>query len=117
MEEAERKAARRQARKQLVRLMDSYQSVAWRMARQLHKVQSPENLAALMVTGDENAKHVQSFEDSCLRRLWRLTNMLAKVKDGAFRRKNKNNSIRSGNVDENKQNSDNMPDEESDISA
>ena len=55
MEEAKRKAVRRQARKQLGRLMEGYESAAWRFARQSERVRSPENLAALMAPVDSNA--------------------------------------------------------------
>ena len=48
------------------------------------KVRSPENIAALMAPRDENALLMQRMEDSNLRQLWRLTNMLAKVRNGAL---------------------------------
>src|SRR5208283_4197235 len=89
----------------------------WRMARQANRVHSSENLAALMAPGDATSQLLQGMEDSHLRRLWRLTNMLAKIKDGALHGKNKKYNVRSRNVYENKQNSDNMPDEKPDISA
>ena len=48
------------------------------------RVQSPENIAALMAPRDENALLMQRMEDSNLRQLWRLTNILAKVQNGAL---------------------------------
>ncbi len=48
------------------------------------KVRSPENIAALMAPEDENALLMQRMEDSNLRPLWRLTNMLVKVRNGAL---------------------------------
>ena len=65
-------------------LMEAYQSVAWRMARRAEKVQSPENLAALAAPQDDNAVLLQRMEDSNLRRLWRLTNTLMKVRRGGL---------------------------------
>ena len=47
-------------------------------------MQSPENLAALMAPRDENALLMQRMEDSSLRQLWRLTNMLFRVRNGAL---------------------------------
>lgn len=52
MEERERKAARRKARVQLRRLMESYENLAWQCTRQAEKVGSSENLAALMAPED-----------------------------------------------------------------
>jgi hypothetical protein len=115
MEKRERTAARREVRAQLQRMMDGYENLAWQTSRQAEKVRSPENMAAMMAPGDHTAQHMQSVEDSCLRRLWRLTNLLAKVKEGAFHSKKEKNNVRSRNVYENKQNSDTMPDEKSDI--
>ncbi len=48
------------------------------------KVRSPENIAALMAPRDDKALLMQRMEDSSLRQLWRLTNMLAKVRNGAL---------------------------------
>jgi hypothetical protein len=48
------------------------------------KIRSPENIAALMAPRDENSLLMQRFEDSNLRQLWRLTNILAKVQNGAL---------------------------------
>ena len=102
MDEAEGKAIRRQARAQLGKLMECHQSVAWRMSRDVDRVHSPENLAALMASGDDEAPHLQRMEDSSLRRLWRLTNTLMKVRQGGLNLKDVKNDDRPGNVYENK---------------
>jgi hypothetical protein len=117
MENAERKATRRQARKQLRGLMESYQTVAWRTTGQADRVRSPENLAALMAPVDSNDLLLQRMEDSHLRRLCRLTDTLMKVRQGGLAPKNMKNEDRSGNVYENKGSDDKMPDEKSDTSA
>jgi ribosomal protein S21 len=87
MEEAERKAARQQARKQLVRVMEPYVSLAYQYGRKLEKVQSPMNLAALTALDDERSKHLQRLEDSYLRRMWRLINAFGKVRQGILKKK------------------------------
>jgi hypothetical protein len=50
----------------------------------LNRASSPENLAALMVPKGESAVLMQRMEDSNLRRLWRLTNILLKVRKGGL---------------------------------
>ena len=50
----------------------------------LEQMKSPENIAALMAPKDENAMLMQRMEDSSLRQLWRLTNILMKVRKGAL---------------------------------
>jgi hypothetical protein len=45
---------------------------------------SPENIAALMAPRDENALLMQRMEDSNPRQLWRITNMLVKVRNWAL---------------------------------
>ena len=87
MEEAERKAARREARKQLARLMEPYESAAWQYGRKCERVQSSENLAALMAPDDHQSAHLQRLEDSCLRRMWRLINAFGKVRQGILQKK------------------------------
>lgn len=87
MEDQERKAARQKARKQLGRLMDAYESLAWQCSRRSEKVQSPENLAALMAPQDQASVLLQRMEDSCLRRLWRLINAFGKVRQGILEKK------------------------------
>ncbi len=43
-----------------------------------------KNLAALMAPQDEKSLLMQRMEDSNLRQLWRLTNVLFKVRNGAL---------------------------------
>ena len=80
----ERKAARRQARAQLREMKETYRRACLQMAEQLDEMQSPENLAALVAPQDEKSLLMQRMEDSSLRQLWRLTNMLFKVRNGAL---------------------------------
>ncbi|HMD83630.1 MAG TPA: hypothetical protein VKO18_02885 [Terriglobia bacterium] len=101
MEDQERKAACKQARKQLGERMEAYQHLAWRFSRQSEKVQSPENLAALMAPADQTSVHLQKMEDFSLRRLWRLINAFEKVRQGVLQKKEKNHD-RTRNVYENK---------------
>ena len=54
------------------------------LAEKLNRVRSPENLAALMAPKEEDAVLMQRMEDSSLRQLWRLTNILVKVRKGAL---------------------------------
>jgi hypothetical protein len=117
METAERKAALRQARVQLTSLMDGYETAAWTMARQAENIHSPENLAALMAPDGSNALLLQKMEDSHLRRLWRLTNTLMKIRQGGLAPKDVKNEDRSGNVYENKGTDDILSDQETDSSA
>jgi hypothetical protein len=88
MEEPERKAARREARKQLERLMDPLMSLAFQCGNKSERVRSPENLAALMAPENHQSAHLQSLEDSCLRRMWRLINAFGKVRQGILQNKN-----------------------------
>jgi len=39
-------------------------------------------MAALMAPRDHQFAHLQSLEDSCLRRMWRLINAFGKVRQG-----------------------------------
>jgi hypothetical protein len=110
-EERERKAARRKARSQLHRMMESYRVLCWQLARQAEKVRSSENLAALMAPRDQNALLMQRMEDSNLRQLWRLTNTLIKVRKGALTKKDVKNEDRSDYVYENKGEYDKMSSE------
>lgn len=93
LEEPARKAALRQARAQLHDLREPYEQIAWTAGRRLEKVDSPENLAALGAPDGEAAAQIHKTEDLCLRRLWRLTNTLAKVRDGGLKKKNSRQSL------------------------
>jgi len=48
------------------------------------QVRSPENIAALMAPKEENAMLMQRMEDSNLRQLWRLTDILLKLRKGGL---------------------------------
>ena len=80
----ERKAALRQARAQLRELHESNRRVCIKVAEQLDEMQSPENLAALTAPRDDQSLLMQRTEDSSLRQLWRLMNMLFRVRNGVL---------------------------------
>jgi hypothetical protein len=63
-----------------------------------------------MAPNDENVTFLQIMEDSRLRHLWRLTNTLIKVRNGALTHKDVKNEGTSGDVYENKGEDDTMPD-------
>ena len=54
------------------------------LRREMDKLESPENIAALMVPREGDSPLLQRMEDSNLRQLWRLTNILSKVQKGAL---------------------------------
>ncbi len=87
MEKRQRSDARRKVRTQLLVLMEPYENLGWQYGRRCEKVKSPENLAAMMATDDPRGVLLQKMEDSHLRRLWRLTNTLAKVRQGVLHKK------------------------------
>jgi hypothetical protein len=97
----ERKAARRKARAQLNELQERYRRVCVKFAEQLDEAQSPENLAALVAPRNENALLMQRLEDSSLRQLWRLTNMLFRLRNGGLTLRDGKNGDRPGYVHEN----------------
>ena len=74
----------RQAWERLGELMEPYASLAWKCSRQSEHARSSVNLAALMAPEDRASAHLQ---DSHLRRMWRLTNTLAKVGRGILQKK------------------------------
>ncbi len=80
----ERKAALRKARAQVHELEERYRGICVKFAEQLDEMQSPEDLAALTAPRDEKSLLMQRLEDSSLRQLWRLTNMLFKVRNGGL---------------------------------
>jgi len=116
-EEREWKVARRKARAQLNEMMESYRRACVQLAEQVENMQSPENLAAMMAPQDENALLMQRMEDSSLRQLWRLTNVLFKVRNGALTRRDVKNEDRPDYVYENKVASDTMPENQHDFLA
>ena len=87
MEARQRRNARHKARTSLLALMEPYENLAWQYGRRCEKVKSPENLAAMMATDDPRGVLLQKIEDSHLRRLWRLTNTFAKVRQGVLHKK------------------------------
>ena len=109
MDEKQRKAALRRARADLRFIMEPYAQVAWRGSRQLERVESQQNMAALEMAPDgESAVMFQKVEDTHLRRLWRLTNTLAKVREGALESKKNKSDDQSRKVYENKGDKDKM---------
>jgi hypothetical protein len=74
----------RQARERQRELMEPYASLAWKCSRQSEHARSPVNLAALMAPEDRTCVHLQ---DSYLRRMWRLANRLAKVRERILQKK------------------------------
>jgi hypothetical protein len=106
--ERERKAVRRELRARVNRMIISYQGACREFQKDCEKVHSPENLAALMAPQDEKSLLNQKMEDSNLRQLWRLTNVLFKVRAGALTHKETKNEDRTDYVHENKGESDKM---------
>ena len=107
----ERNAARRKARAQLQALMESYQRVCLKIEEHFDEMRSPESLAALIAPRDENALLMQRMEDSSLRKLWRLTNMLFRVRNGGLTLRDVKNEDRPGYVHENTGDDDKMSSE------
>jgi len=104
----ERKAALRKAGAQVRELEERYRRVCVKFAEQLNDMQTPEDLAALTAPGDEKSLLMQRQEDSSLRRLWRLTNMLFRVRNGALTLRDVKNEDRPGYVHENTGDNDKM---------
>ena len=107
----ERKAALRQARAQLKHLHECYRLACVKMAEQFEEMESPENLAALTAPQDEKSLLMQRVEDSSLRQLWRLMNMLFRVRNGELTRREIKNEDRTGYIHENKGDGDKMSSE------
>jgi hypothetical protein len=66
---------------------------------------------------DENAMFLQRMEDSSLRQLWRLTNVLFRVRNGALTHKDVKNEDRHDYVYENKGEDDKMSGYRDDVLA
>jgi hypothetical protein len=98
-------------------MMESYRRACVQLSEQVENMQSPENLAAMMAPQDENALLMQRMEDSSLRQLWRLTNVLFKVRNGALTRRDVKNEDRPDYVYENKGVDDIMPENKHDCLA
>jgi len=82
--ELERDAAREKFEAALDPVTDKYARMQDMLMKQFEQVRSPENIAALMAPKDENALLMQRMEDSSLRQLWRLTDILLKLRKGAL---------------------------------
>jgi hypothetical protein len=63
-----------------------------------------------MASNDEGATFMRRMEDSRLRQLWRLTNTLIKIRNGALTHKDVKNEDRPDYVHENKGEGDKMDD-------
>ena len=77
-------SARQELEAALDEVMFPYCEAHEQLRKELDDVDSPANVAALMAPRDEKALLMQRMEDSNLRQLWRLTNMLVKVRNGAL---------------------------------
>ena len=66
---------------------------------------------AVTAPQDEKSVFMQRMEDSSLRQLWRLTNMLFRVRTGGLNHRDVKNEDRSGHVHENKGDDDKMSSE------
>jgi hypothetical protein len=64
---------------------------ACQFAHKAERVRCAENLAALMAVSDQQPVHLQSLEDSSLRRMRRLINAFGKVRQGILENKKINN--------------------------
>jgi hypothetical protein len=80
----EREAARQRLEAALEEVTLPYARQDEVLMGEFDKIQSPENIAALMAPHDEKALLLQRMEDSNLRQLWRLTNILVKIQKGAL---------------------------------
>jgi hypothetical protein len=95
-EAREREAARQELLTLLDELIRTYRNAWSLLLEQCDNVRSPQNRAALMAPQDENALLMQRMEDSSLRHLWRLTNVLIRVRSGALTPRDVKNAGRSG---------------------
>ena len=98
----ERRAACRKARTQLEGLKESYRRICVMIGEKLDEMQSPESLAAHITPQEDKSLLMQRMEDSSLRQLWRLTNVLFRVRSGALEQRDVKNEGTSGDVYENK---------------
>jgi len=76
----EREAARQKLHAALEEVIRPYGVQEYLLQDEFDKIESAENIAALMAPRDENALLMQRFEDSSLRRLWRLTRIFLMIK-------------------------------------
>jgi len=93
---------RRELQNVLLQQIGSYEKTSSYLLDEFDKVKSGQNRAALMAPRGENALVMQRMEDSSLRQLWRLTNLLIKVRSGRLTpKKDVKNEGWTGNVIEN----------------
>ncbi len=111
----ERKATRRKARAQIESMHERYRRVCVNVAERLDEMPSPENLAAKTAPLDEKSLLMQRREDSNLRQLWRLTNLLLRLRNGGPTLRDVKNEATSGDVYENKGEHDKMSGENDDF--
>jgi hypothetical protein len=83
-EERERGAERRNLQALTDQLIADHRNVCSQLLEQFKNVQSPENRAALMAPNDASAVLMQRMEDSSLRQLWRLPNVLMRIRNGVL---------------------------------
>lgn len=82
--ELERESARKNFDAALNPLIRHYGRTQDMILEGLDKIQSPENIAALMAPRDKNALLMQRMDDYNLRQLSQLTNILLKVRKGGL---------------------------------
>jgi len=107
--ERERESARKALDDEVLEAMIHYGRTLELVMAESNKTRSPENMAAMMAPREESSLLMQRMEESSLRQLYRLTNVLIKVRKGALTKKDVKNEGCSGNVYENKGADDKMP--------
>jgi hypothetical protein len=80
----EKNLARQKLLAGLESIMTTYRMACGDLIQKCEEARSPENIAALMAPRDEEALLMQRWEDSNQRQLWRLINILVKVRKGAL---------------------------------
>ena len=80
----ERETARQELAAAIDKVVMPYARSRDTLMEEYEKIQSPENIAALMAPRDDRAMFMQRMEDSNLRQLWRLTSILVKVRKGTL---------------------------------
>jgi hypothetical protein len=88
----QREAARRKLDEALYNVAFTYRRALDSLTEELEKIRSAENVAALMAPSEETATLMQRMEDSSLRQLWRLTNLLIRIRSGALASKDVKNA-------------------------
>ena len=101
-EEQEAKSPHEELDDLLLKVMIRYDQRCQLLMQECQKVRSPEDISALMAPRDETDVVTQKMEEASIRQLWRLTNVLFKVRDGALSKGKNKFSDRSHDLDENK---------------